>query len=266
MPIEGVTGNAGSPRDLRDTDIIDPTRGRKLEDGREKAVATTTGSGIHAVTVALRHRMPRDKAPQPARDTEKTARQRRRKDREAKGEAGRPKRPASRRHECHLPHDPDPYRGCVQSIKQLSAKPRRPRVELRRARPAQDQRWRLAGGTGEESSTKVAAPMCSTPSARGSHRMPPLPRRAANAPGASSWSIHAHGFAGRPARKATGPDPESRVKTAPRNWSTATPRISTLRRVARGSSASRPSSRADSSRASRSNSVTEAARCAGLPK
>src|SRR5690606_25976713 len=63
-----------------------------------------------------------------------------------------------------------------------------------------------------------AGPRRSTPSSSGSHRTPPRPRRARNAPGASTTSIHRHGFAGRCARKRTGPSPESRLNSAP-GWS-----------------------------------------------
>lgn len=43
----------------------------------------------------------------------------------------------------------------------------------------------------------TAGPRVSTPSDSGSHRTPPRPRIARNAPGATSWSIQAQGFAAR---------------------------------------------------------------------
>ncbi|MCM3522360.1 hypothetical protein [Curtobacterium sp. P97] len=107
----------------------------------------------------------------------------------------------------------------------------------------------------------------STPSDPGSQRTPPSPRIARNAPGATSWSIQAHGFAGRYPRKDTGPpDPGlSSENGEPRSASTSAPRRYTLRRVAAGSTGA-PTASATASSPSRPITVTVACTCARAAK
>lgn len=58
-------------------------------------------------------------------------------------------------------------------------------------------RWGLRQAAGERITVRVAGPIRRVPSSSGAQRTPPRPRRPRNAPGASTTSIQAQGWAGR---------------------------------------------------------------------